>query len=117
MKKRMAGIIIFAISISWALCQTRESSTKGNHRTWNLVITPQTQKHSLDSVATAWRKDSIVLKFSKLEYSAEGRLMKIKGSVAIMGNEKKPSGTFSSDSLKTFNIHLDDSWSVCLSGK
>jgi hypothetical protein len=116
MKKLLSGIAIFAVSVTLAFAQDTKTSatTSTSRRTWSLTITPQTKKHSLDSVKTAWAKDNVVLKFTKLEYSAKGSLMKVEGSVAIKANNSHASGTFTSDNVESVEIKLDDKPSVSI---
>jgi len=110
MKKRMAFLIIFVFSISLGWAQKPKPSITKSYHTWNLTITPQTKKHYLDSVSAAWKKDSIDLKFSKLQYDDKGRLMIVSGSVNFMSKNKPLGGTFIQDSvfLRPIQIKLTD---------
>jgi hypothetical protein len=88
-------------------------SPSAHHRTWVLVLTPETTKHQLDSVASAWAKDNITLKFSQADYDNKGKLIKIKGSVDIQSGGHHASGTFGPDHFP-MEIKLDDRPSVSL---
>jgi len=121
MKKLMAFSIIFAFSITLVLAQTPQPSNGSvviqtanpsattPHRIWNLVITTKTTKRHLDSVSAAWKKDSIDLKFTKLQYK-KGKLMILSGSVNFMSKDKQPSAMFTQDSiyLHPLQIKLND---------
>jgi hypothetical protein len=115
MKKLLASIILFGISITMAWSQSAKPSVVCTKRSWVLVITPQTKKQYIDSVATAWKADSINLKFSKLEYNDKGLLVKIKGSVDINGG--LPSSTFGSDNLVSYEIKVEDRPELSVKGK
>lgn len=104
MKKRIAVIIAFTISICSAWAQTAKPSTPATHWGWILIITPQTTKHSLDSVTIAWQKDSIILKFSTLKYNKHGKLAEIKGSLDVTAKGQHASGTFAPDKLESLEI-------------
>jgi hypothetical protein len=114
MKKLLTGIILIAASATSVMAQ---SAGTDNHRTWTLVITPATTKHTLDSVASAWRQESINLKFDKLNYSSSGKLTQVKGSVYVKMNAGPASGTFESDNLRSIEIKIDDRPGVSIKGK
>jgi hypothetical protein len=114
MKKLLASIILFGISITIGWSQSAKPSTVCTKRSWVLVITPQTKKQYIDSVTTAWKADSINLKFSKLEYNDKGILVKIKGSVDVGGS---PSGSFQSDNLVSYEIKIEDVPELNIKGK
>jgi hypothetical protein len=101
MKKLLAGIIVFALSITFVWPHTNKQSTR---HSWVLTITPLSSKHYLDSIATAWKKDNIVLKFSKLQYKANGKLIQVRGSIVVNGKGE----VFGSDKLETIKIRVTD---------
>ena len=113
MKKRMACTIAFTIYITLAWAQTSKPLTE-THWGWVVTITPQTTKHYLDSVTTAWQKDSIVLKFSTLKYNAQGKLIKVKGSINVTAKGRHASGTFAPDKLESLEIKASDSPGVSI---
>ena len=66
---------------------------------------------------TELKKQSFVLGFSKLEYNSEGKLIKIKGSIAFKTASGLPNATFTSDNLESYEIKVDDKPSVSVKGK
>jgi hypothetical protein len=118
MKKLLASIIILLVSINMICAQTAKPATKGNLRTWAITISPQTKKQYLDSVITAWNKDSIVLSFSKLDYNAAGKLVKVKGSVNVTSRGHHASGTFAPEKdLVSVEIKVTDGPGVSIEVK
>ena len=112
MKKLFATVVIISVSITAAWAQ--KPSNPCTKRSWVLNITPQTKKQYIDSVVTAWKNDSINLRFTVLEYNAKGLLEKIKGSVDVGGS---PSGTFGSDNLVSYEIKIEDRPHLSIKGK
>jgi hypothetical protein len=112
MKKLLTGITLSAILITLACNQ----SSKFTPRSWDYVITQQTTKHNLDSLVSAWKNDSIDLKFSNIQFDSLGKLFKVEGSVYLVSMGKDVSGTFSQDSLgkKPIEIKLDNAPSVSI---
>ena len=102
------------MGIAWS--QTSTSQTIGSKRLWALTITPLTTKQTLDSVATAWAKDSIVLKFAKVEFN-KNLLEKIQFSVDVTSGGHHASGKFSSENLQTVEIKADDGPGISIKGK
>jgi hypothetical protein len=119
MKKLMATLIFFAVSNTFVLAQTTKHAAKSHLRHWVLNITPDSKKTYLDSVAAAWKKDSIDLKFSVLKYDNNGKLVKFKGSVEIKrrNGEDHASGTFDNDEFKSVQVEVDDGPGVDIKGK
>jgi hypothetical protein len=110
MKKLYPAFIIPAAGILAACNQPAKTADKVATKTWDYVITSQTSRQTLDSLSSTWSKDSINLKFSKVEMDSLGKLSKIVGSVDITSKGQLVSGTFSRDSLnqKAFEIKLDN---------
>lgn len=118
MKKLLASIIILLVSINMIYAQTTKSASNGKLRTWAITLNPQTKKQYLDSVITAWKKDSIVLSFSKLDYNAAGKLVKVKGSVNVTSRGHHASGTFAPEKdLVSLLIKVTDGPGVTIEGK
>jgi len=115
MKKALAIIGISAV-LTITSCQPPQPASPAGPRTWVFNITPQTTIHDIDSVTMAWKKDTIELKITKLEYSDNGKLLKVKGSMKVMP-KGTPSGTFSSDSLVNWKLEVDNKQGIILSGK
>ena len=105
------------LSITLGLSQNTKLINPVNQRTWTVLITPKTTKQYLDSITTTWKKDSIILKFSTLEYNTKGKLIKVKGSVEITSKGQHASGTFGPiNKLESLEIKLNDGPSVFLKG-
>lgn len=118
MKKLLSAITIFTLSITLGWSQSAPPAVKNAARnSWSFVITPQTTKHSLDSLKMAWAKESIDLNFTKLKYNTSGKLEQVKGSVAIKANGHYATATFNSESLESFTIKVDDGQGVYVNGK
>jgi hypothetical protein len=115
MKKILIILAIFTVSDTLVLAQTAKHA-KGLHH-WVLNINPDTKKSYLDSVVSAWKKDTIDLKFSALKYDAEGKLAKFKGSVEIRRREDHASGTFDNDEYTSVRVEVDDGPGVDITGK
>ncbi len=77
-------------------------------RSFTMVINPNTSKYYIDSVTTEWKKENIDLKFSKLEYDENGKLVKVKGSVDVKAKGHHATGSFASESLESFTINIDN---------
>jgi len=117
MKKRMTISLFLAFSITLGLAQNTKPINSANQRTWVVLITPKTTKQYLDSIITTWKKDSIILKFSTLDYDSKGKLMKVKGSVEITSKGQHASGTFGPiNKLEWLEIKLNDGLSVSIKG-
>jgi PBP1b-binding outer membrane lipoprotein LpoB len=119
MKKRLISAIPFAVLSMLACNQPSAPAASEKPHNWVFGITPQTSIHAIDSVMMAWKKDSIALNFSKLEYDTLGKLTIVSGSVQFMAKGNLPSGKFTQDSIskKSLEIKLDDKPSVSLSDK
>jgi len=112
MKKLIVGIIIFTVSGIFMAMRPAKA-----YHSWTLTITPTTQRAYVDSVASAWKKDSINLDVSKMEMGSGGILSKIKGSVSItvMGNVSKEQ--FDYKDVKYCKIKVDNTPHVSIEGK
>jgi len=117
MKKLLQGIALSVLISTMACTQPSSPAIAEKPHVWIFNITPQTTIHDIDSVSNSWRKDSIDLSFTKLEYTDDGKLIKIKGSMYIMPKGKHAGGTFTSDTLKGFNLEVDNRQSISISGK
>jgi hypothetical protein len=107
MKKLMASTAVFALLVTLALSQSPKHVSSNTKNSWDILITPQTTIHQLDSLMTKLKKENAFLGFSELEYNSKGNLMKIKGSVNIHTTDGLPSDTFTSDNLESFEIKFD----------
>jgi hypothetical protein len=112
MKKLMASIAVLVISITLALSQSQKPASTNTPNSWDIVITPQTTIHQLDSLMTKLKRENAFLGFSELGYNSNGNLMKIKGSVNIHKKDGLPSDTFTSDNLESFEIKFDEKTGV-----
>ncbi len=110
MKKLLTGTVLFLFAITTGWSQTAA------HK-WSLFITPDSKKHSLDSVVAAWKKDGIDLQFTKLEYNKTGKLIKIQGTVNYTSKGNPVSGKFESENLESYEIKLTDKPTIHLKGK
>lgn len=111
MKKLLTCIALLSLSFSTAFAQQRAHN-------WTLVITPDSHKTYLDSVATAWKMNGITLTFPTLKYDANGHLVKVKGSVTVeVSGRKNVNGTFSSENLKSIKIIVTDKPGIDISGQ
>ena len=117
MKKLLASIRFLAGSITAGWSQTAQHTKAKATKTWVLVITPQSTKHMLDSVLMAWDKQNVDLKFSTLKYDASGKLVEVKGFVAIKANGTFADATFGSESLQSIEVKVDNSPGVSVKGK
>jgi hypothetical protein len=117
MKKLLTSILILAASITTGWSQASQHSAAKAKKTWVLVITPQSTKHTLDSVIMAWEKQNVDLQFSKLKYDASGKLVEIKGFVSIKANGTFANATFGSKSLESFEIKVNDGPGVSVKGQ
>ncbi len=116
MNKLLTSITL-ALLLSIIACNESPKMTiPQGPKTWVFNITPQTSIHDIDSVTLAWKKDSIALKFTKLEFTDAGKLIKIKGAMNIMP-KGTPGGTFTSDSLSSYKLEVDNRESISISGK
>ncbi|HTB30427.1 MAG TPA: hypothetical protein VK808_00265 [Bacteroidia bacterium] len=108
MKKLLAGSASLVLLITAACNQPAKTEKTSTLKSLDYVITSKTSKNNLDSLTAALAKDSIDLKFSKVEFDSTGRLSKIAGTLNFIG--KKMSGSFTSDSIvkKPFEIKLSD---------
>jgi hypothetical protein len=106
MRNLTLTLVVFIVSLVSAKASTQVESD-GPH-SWTIVINPNTPKHYIDSVTTEWKKENIDLKFSKLEYNENGKLVKVKGSVDIKAGGYHARGSFASESLESFTINVDD---------
>jgi hypothetical protein len=107
MKKLMVSTAAFALSVTLALSQNPKPVSSSTQHSWDIVITPQTTIHQLDSLMIKLKRENAFLGFSELEYNSNGNLMKIKGSVNIHTKDGLPSDTFTSDNLESFEIKFD----------
>ena len=110
MKKLITSITILIVSITVGWAQNGSVgmswSAAPAPAAHSVFVSPHSSKQYLDSVSAAWKKDSIVLEFSKLKYDASGKLVKVKGSVVANLKGSHTSGTFSSNNLKGIDIRV-----------
>ena len=116
MKNGLFGISVLSTLFFIGCNQPQQPAAPAGPKTWVFNITPQTTIHDFDSVTMAWKKDSIALKFTKLEFTDAGKLLKIKGAMNIMP-KGTPSGTFASDSLYSYKLEVNNRESISISGK
>lgn len=118
MKKLAVSTSILILSSILIMSKPARSfvESKGG-RNWVLIISPRTTQQHLDSIKTAWGKDSIILEFSKLNYDDSGKLIKIKGTVSANMRGGNASAKFSSENLKSLEIKVDDRPSVSVNGQ
>ncbi len=119
MKNLMASVSFFTLIIAAACNQPVKTETSATLKSWDFVITSNTTKQNLDSVSTAWAKDSIDLKFTRVVFDSLGKLSKITGTVYMTSMGKHVSGEFAEDSLskKPQEILMDNRPSITLRGK
>ena len=115
MKKFVVGLVLFAASTVF-LAQTQKKTypPMAATHTWVLTITPETPKVYMDSVVNAWRNDSIDLRFSRLEYNGQYKLVRVKGTVCIKTKGSQASEKFDYTNLKSCKIMVDNSPKVSI---
>jgi hypothetical protein len=110
MKKSIVSLTAITLLGLAACNQPAKTERPFTPKSWDYTITGKTTKHSLDSLCSLLKADSIDLKFSKAEYDSTGMLTKIAGTINFTGVGKTMSGMFSSDSVKQkpFEIKLSN---------
>jgi hypothetical protein len=94
---------------------TNAANSETSH-SWSLIITPNTTKNHLDSVAAMWKKENIDLTISKFKCDANGNLIEIKGLVTITTGNGSAKEEFKSENLSSIQIKVDDSPNVSVKG-
>jgi hypothetical protein len=118
MKKLAVSTSILVLSSILIMSKPNRNFVESRgERTWVLIISPRSTQQHLDSVKTAWGKDSIDLEFSKLKYDDSGKLIKIKGTVTANIRGGNASAKFSSENLKSLEIKVNDRPSVSVKGQ
>jgi hypothetical protein len=108
MKKICTILSIAAFSLALGSCSSSHC---------DITITPETTQAQIDSLTAALKQENIYLNITKAEYT-NGKLTKLQGSVNVHDPKGTPSATFSSDSLKSYEIKVSGSpTSLMVSGK
>ena len=112
MKKLIVGMLIFAASTLFMAMHPAKT-----YHSWTLTIKPTTQRAYVDSLANAWKKDSIDLNVSKMEIGSGGILSKIKGTVSITSMGNVANEKFDYDNVKYCKIKMDNSPHISIEAK
>jgi ABC-type glycerol-3-phosphate transport system substrate-binding protein len=108
MKKLLTSAAFLTVVGLTACNQPAKTETADAHWSMTLDVTPNSSKHALDSVAAAWAKDSVTLKFTNLKYDSLNKLTKFEGTVNVISKGRNVDATFSEDSSRSMEINVDD---------